>query len=229
MSLYALSDLHLSIFRNKPMDKFGEIWKNHTQKIKENWQKIVNKNDTVIIAGDISWAMNIEEVIPDFEFIKGLNGRKIILEGNHDYWFCSISKLRDIFDYVTFIKNDFTTYENYAICGSRGWLCPNTNFTDKDEKIYKREIIRINLSIDSAIKAGYKDNIILVMHFPPLNDKKEYSEFINIIKKYNIKNVIYGHIHNKENFKNALNGYYEGVNYYLTSSDFLNFCPTKIL
>ena len=155
MSLYALSDLHLSMFRNKPMDKFGDNWKNHHEKIKFNWQKRVNENDTVIIAGDVSWAMNIEEVTPDFEFIKGLNGNKIIFQGNHDYWWNSNSKVRKVFPEFTFVKNDFAIYENYAICGSRGWVCPNdTMFSESDEKLYKREIIRVGLSIESAIKKG---------------------------------------------------------------------------
>lgn len=230
MSLYALSDLHLSMFRNKPMDKFGDNWKNHHEKIKFNWQKIVNKNDTVIIAGDVSWAMNIEEVTPDFEFIKGLNGNKIIFQGNHDYWWNSNSKVRKAFPEFTFVKNDFAIYENYAICGSRGWVCPNdTMFSESDEKLYKREIIRVGLSIESAIKKGYKDNIILVLHYPPVNDKKEYSEFIKLIEYYNIKNVIYGHLHGENSFKNILNGKYNDVNYFLTSSDFVDFSPVKIL
>lgn len=230
MSLYALSDLHLSMFRNKPMDKFGDNWKNHHEKIKFNWQKTVNENDTVIIAGDVSWAMNIEEVTPDFEFIKGLNGNKIIFQGNHDYWWNSNSKVRKSFPEFTFVKNDFAIYENYAICGSRGWVCPNdTMFSEIDEKLYKREIIRVGLSIESAIKKGYKDNIILVLHYPPVNDKKEYSEFIKLIEYYNIKNVIYGHLHGENSFKNILNGKYNDVNYFLTSSDFVDFSPVKIL
>ena len=230
MSLYALSDLHLSMFRNKPMDKFGDNWKNHNEKIKFNWQKTVNENDTVIIAGDVSWAMNIEEVTPDFEFIKGLNGNKIIFQGNHDYWWNSNSKVRKSFPEFTFVKNDFAIYENYAICGSRGWVCPNdTMFSESDEKLYKREIIRVGLSIESAIKKGYKDNIILVLHYPPVNDKKEYSEFIKLIEYYNIKNVIYGHLHGENSFKNILNGKYNDVNYFLTSSDFVDFSPVKIL
>ena len=230
MSLYALSDLHLSMFRDKPMDKFGDNWKNHAEKIKFNWQKTVNENDTIIIAGDISWAMNIEEVRHDFEFIKSLNGNKIIFQGNHDYWWNSNSKVRKAFPEITFVKNDFATYENYAICGSRGWICPNdTMFSESDEKLYKREVIRVGLSIESAIKKGYKDNIILVLHYPPVNDKKEYSEFIKIIEYYNIKNVIYGHLHGENSFKNILNGKYNDVNYFLTSSDFLDFSPIKIL
>ena len=230
MSLYALSDLHLSMFRDKPMDKFGDNWKNHAEKIKFNWQKTVNENDTIIIAGDISWAMNIEEVRHDFEFIKSLNGNKIIFQGNHDYWWNSNSKVRKAFPEITFVKNDFATYENYAICGSRGWICPNdTMFSESDEKLYKREVIRVGLSIESAIKEGYKDNIILVLHYPPVNDKKEYSEFIKIIEYYNIKNVIYGHLHGENSFKNILNGKYNDVNYFLTSSDFLDFSPIKIL
>ncbi len=229
MSLYALSDLHLSFFKEKPMDIFGDIWKNHWEKIKLNWENVVSDEDTVIIAGDISWGLNLNEAQKDLEFINNLKGKKIVFQGNHDYWWNSTSKIRKVFPDITFVKNDFAIYENYAICGSRGWICPNdTMFRESDEKLYKREAIRVRLSIESAIKKGYKDNIILVLHYPPVNDKKEYSEFMKIIEEYNIKTVIYGHLHGENSFKNILNGKYNDVNYFLTSADFINFSPIKI-
>ena len=230
MGLFALSDLHLSFFKEKPMDIFGDNWENHWQKIKDNWERTISDNDTVIIAGDISWGCGLDEATPDLEFVNNLKGRKIILQGNHDYWWNSVSKVRKAFPNMTFIKNDFTTYENYAICGSRGWLCPNDiSFTEYDEKLYNREVIRVRLSLDSAVKSGYKDNIILALHYPPMNEKREYSEFMKIIDEYNIKNVIYGHLHGKETLKNVLDGEYNGVRYNLTSVDYIDFCPVKIL
>ncbi|HIT73940.1 serine/threonine protein phosphatase [Tyzzerella sp. An114] len=230
MSLFALSDLHLSFFKEKPMEVFGDNWKDHFLKIKNNWNSIVSDDDTVIIAGDVSWALNIDEAYPDLEFISNLKGRKIIFPGNHDYWWSSNSKVRKAFPQLTFVKNDFAVYENYALCGSRGWLCPNdTRFTENDDKLYKREIIRVRLSIEAALKAGYKDNIILVLHYPPVNDKKEYSEFIKIIEENNIKYVVYGHLHGEDSFKNIMNGVENGVKYMLTSADFVDFSPVKVL
>lgn len=227
MALYAISDLHLSFYKDKPMDIFDKVWKNHPFNIKNNWQNIIKNDDTVLIPGDISWAKNLEELKPDMEFIRKLNGKKVFLNGNHDYWWSSVSKMNEIYPEFIFLKNSCYIYNDIAVCGSRGWLCPNdTYFTEHDEKIYKRECMRLERSLKDAAKYN---RIILMMHFPPTNDKKENSDFVDIIKKYNIKDVIYGHLHGKESFNCSLLGVVEGVNYSLVSADYLNFIPKKIL
>lgn len=230
MALYAISDLHLSLYKEKPMDIFDPIWLNHSQKLLENWNNIVQENDTVIVNGDLSWGMNITEVLPDLEFIKNLNGRKILIQGNHDFFWNSTSKLNSMYDNMFFLKNNFAIYNDIAICGTRGWLCPgDTRYTPHDNKIYLREIGRLNLSIQSAIKNGYENKILIAMHYPPTNDKFEESEFIKIFKQYNIKQVIYGHLHGVNKYKNSLLGVQDGIKYNLVSSDYLNFKPIKLI
>ena len=210
---------------------FDEVWKNHTEKIWLNWKETVSDNDTVIVNGDLSWGMNMDEVRPDLEFISKLNGKKIFIQGNHDYFWNSTAKLNTLYDNMFFLKNNFAKYENYAICGTRGWVCPgDTRYTDHDEKIYLREVGRLKLSINSALKNGYSgENIIAVMHYPPTNDKCESSLFLEVFNDCNIKRVIYGHLHGANKYKNSLIGNVNGINYSLVSADYLNFKPIKIL
>jgi predicted phosphohydrolase len=229
LALYAISDLHLSFSFEKTMDRFGANWYNHPKKIEENWHSTVTDSDTVIIGGDVSWAKRLEQAKYDLDFIYRVPGRKILHQGNHDYWWVSVDILNGLYDNMTFIKNNFTMYENTAICGSRGWLCPNDKyFTPHDVKIYRREQERLRLSLNSAVRAGYS-NILLTLHFPPTNDKKEPSAFTEIISEYNIKSVIYGHLHGADSFYTSLCNETEGgVNYNLVSADFLDFKPKKI-
>lgn len=228
MSLYAISDLHLSLFKDKPMDIFGENWYNHSEKIKNNWQNIITDEDTILIAGDISWAKTMEEFQPDLEFIQKLNGNKIFIMGNHDYWWGSTQKLNAISDKMTFLKADICDYDKIAVCGTRGWLCPNDSFyTSHDEKIYKRECNRLKTALDMAIQKGYND-IYVMLHYPPVNDKQENSAFKELIEEYKVKKVIYGHLHGTSSFKTGIQGKVDGVEYILTSCDFLDFMPVKI-
>lgn len=231
MALYAMSDLHLSHYKEKPMDIFDEVWHNHTEKIYLNWNNIVSEDDTVIVNGDLSWGMTMEEVKPDLDFISRLNGKKIIVQGNHDYFWNSTSKLNTLYENMFFLKNNFAQYEKYAICGARGWLCPgDTRFTDHDNKIYLREAGRLRFSIDMAVKAGYNsENIIAVTHYPPTNDSCENSLFTAIYSEYNIKRVIYGHLHGASKYNNSIEGIKNGIQYSLVSADYLNFKPIKII
>ena len=231
MSLYAISDLHLSFYKEKPMDIFDSVWKNHPQKILERWNSTVSENDTVLVPGDVSWGKNFNEATPDLEFIDNLKGKKILLTGNHDYYWNSTQKLNEMFNSMYFLKNNFYEFEDYLVCGTRGWLCPgDTRYTDHDKKIYLREVGRLKLSLESAVNSGkYNDNIILMMHFPPTNDKHDKSEFIELIEKYNIKRVIYGHLHGKKKYDNSLIGNENNVEYSLVSADYLGFKPIKIL
>lgn len=226
MALFAISDLHLSFSNPKPMDVFSPIWENHPFKIKKNWESIVNEQDTVLIPGDISWASKLDQAKKDLEFISKLPGKKILTYGNHDYWWSSISKMNDLYKNLTFIKNDIIIYEKYIICCTRGWLCPNDiYFLPKDNKIYLREANRLERLLQKAQKFENLEPIVM-LHFPPTNDKLEDSLFTQLIKKYNIRKVIFGHIHN--NFENCFKGEVDGVNYNLVSADFLNFSPAHL-
>ena len=228
MALYAISDLHLAFTTDKPMDIFGAKWLKHDEKIKENWIKKITDEDTVLIAGDISWSMRSDESKVDLDWIDALPGKKIISKGNHDYWWGGISKLNRMYENTKFLQNNFYTYEDYAICGSRGWILEGSDrFTEKDKKIFDREIIRLKLSLDKAKEAGY-ENIVVMIHYPPMNEKRENSAFTNLFKEYGVKKVIYGHLHGPT-LANVLNGEHEGIEYLMTSCDFLDFDPKRIL
>ncbi|WML36627.1 metallophosphoesterase [Clostridium sp. OS1-26] len=228
MALYAISDLHLDLNGDKPMDVFGQNWFQHDKKIKDNWLKKVKDEDTVLIAGDISWSMKIEDGMNDLQWIHNLPGRKIMVKGNHDYWWVSITKLNNLYEDMKFIQNNFFVYEDYAICGTRGWICPGgENFKAHDEKIYTRELSRLRLSLDAAVKEGFKKFIVMI-HYPPMNEKLVESGFVEIFKEYSVENVVYGHLHGPSLTK-ALNGEKDGIEYILTSGDYLDFNPIKIL
>ena len=229
MALYAIADLHFGFAVNKPMDIFGDNWKDHSQKIIKNWQDTVKEADTVLLPGDLSWGMREEEAAADLDVIYGLPGRKILLGGNHDYWWKSSSKLEHRYPGMRFLKNSHDAYENFAVCGTRGWLSPNErSFTPADEKIYKREQVRLRLSLNEAMRCG-AEKIILMMHYPPMNDKNEDSAFTEIFKEYPIKRVLYGHLHGKENHRNAFQGVKDGIPYELVAADYLEFKPKLIL
>ncbi|KDR95665.1 hypothetical protein SAMN02745945_01516 [Peptoclostridium litorale DSM 5388] len=228
MALYAIGDLHFGKAVDKPMDIFGPDWENHRERTIENWKNTVSEEDTVIVAGDISWAIDMDEAMPDLEDISALPGRKILVRGNHDYWWSAIGRLNKLFENMDFIQNNHFEYDGWAVCGSRGWLCPNDYyFGEKDERIYKREIHRLRLSIESALKKGHED-IIVATHYPPTNDKLEGSDFTRLYEKYGVKKVVYGHLHGKEAFKGALRGERNGVEYIFASCDYTGFMPVKI-
>ncbi|MBC2582232.1 metallophosphoesterase [Clostridium sp. DJ247] len=228
MALFAISDLHLDLTGEKPMDIFGNKWFKHDEKIKNNWIKKITDEDTVLIAGDISWSMKIEDGMNDLKWIHELPGKKIIVKGNHDYWWSSITKLNNLYEDMKFIQNNFFTYEDYGICGTRGWTCPGgENFSEHDNKIYIRELMRLKLSLDSAKKNGY-DKLIVMIHYPPMNEKLMDSGFVQIFSEYNVEKVIYGHLHGPSLAK-AFTGEKDGIDYILTSGDFISFDPVKIL
>ncbi|CEN91926.1 phosphoesterase [[Clostridium] sordellii] len=229
MSLYAIGDLHFSTAVNKPMNIFGDNWENHEKKIIDSWNSKVNKNDTVLIVGDTSWGINMDEATFDLDIIHNLPGKKIYVKGNHDYWWTTVAKLNKLYEDMSFLQNNFYSYNEYAICGTRGWICPNdVKFTEYDEKIYKREAHRLKLSLDAAKKAGF-EKIIVITHYPPTNDKLEPSLFTDIYEEYKVEKVIYGHLHGKESFKMGLEGIREGVEYKLVSCDYVDFNLVKIM
>ncbi|WP_138205511.1 metallophosphoesterase [Haloimpatiens lingqiaonensis] len=228
MALYALSDLHLSLSADKPMDIFGENWRDHDEKIKNNWINKIKEEDTILIAGDISWSMNMEEGIKELQWVNDLPGRKIFVKGNHDYWWTGITKLNNLYDHMNFIQNNYFIYEDYAICGTRGWIIPyGDNSTEHNKKIYNRELIRLKLSLDSAKKNGFK-KIIVMLHYPPTNDKFQNTEIIDMLKEYEVEKVVYGHLHGPS-LKRLFQGNIDGIEYIVTSADYLDFNPIKIL
>ena len=204
MRIFAISDMHLSIGEtDKNMDIFGIKWKNYMDKIKSNWSEICREDDVVIVCGDTSWAMDLKNAKSDFEFLNGLPGTKLVLKGNHDYWWNTAVKMNEFvlesnFRDIYFLHNNSYSKEQYSICGTRGWILPeDRKFAVKDKKIYDREINRFMLSLNDAVSKGKEGSeIIAAFHFPPFSpDGNSDSEFIKILKEYNVKKCIFGHIH----------------------------------
>ncbi len=230
MSIYAISDLHLSFSEGveKPMGVFGPEWVNHAERTKENWMKTVSEEDTVILAGDLSWGIRIEEAMDDLDWLAALPGKKVLIKGNHDLWWTSINKLNKLYENIFFVQNNYSLVGDVAICGTRGWICPGDNdFTAHDENIYKRELLRLRFSLEEAIKGGHT-TIIGALHFPPTNDKMQGSGFTDLFTEYGVKKVVYGHLHGKEAFSNGLEAILNGVEYRLVSLDRLKCEPLLI-
>ncbi len=224
MRLFATADLHLSLNKTKPMEVFGPQWKDHHLKIKENWEREVEEQDVVLICGDISWAMTLEEALADLEFIENLPGKKIIIRGNHDYWWKGINKVRKALpSSISAIQNDsLLLQDGTAVCGSRGWLVPNGgNLTERDSKIYKRELNRVKLSLEDAQKKNPR-RIVVMMHYPPFKRLAGKSYFEELFHKYNVSKCFYGHLHANDQVY-AYNGIKAGVEYRLVACDYLEF------
>lgn len=198
----------------------------------------MKEEDTVIIAGDISWALKLEDAGYDLEWIDSLPGRKVLYKGNHDLWWNGITKLNKMYDTITFVQNDCFVAEDFVVCGTRGWLTPdNDDFKEADEKVYRRELMRMKSSLDAGCKyieslqksgEDQKPELIVTMHFPPVSKTASFSGFQQLFEDYGIKHVIYGHIHGEDGFKNAIKGNHHGVCYDLISCDYLNCVPMLI-
>jgi uncharacterized protein len=221
MKIYAISDLHLSVNNPKPMDIFGPTWEGYLDKIFADWKAKVSDDDIVLLAGDFSWAMKLEETKADFDMLKDLPGKKIIIRGNHDYWWKSISAVRNVLPVGFYaIQNDALKFGDYIICGTRLWNLPDANksLSAEDNKIYKRELIRLEMTLQNAQKMKMGDEkIICMVHYPPYTFKEEDNEVTSLMEKYGVYKVVYGHIHAvcKQNL--VLNK--NGITYYLTSCD----------
>ena len=226
MKIFAISDLHLCLSGAKPMDIFGATWENYLDTIKEDWNNKVSEEDVVLMSGDMSWALKLEEATKDLEYLNSLKGKKVIIRGNHDYWWKSISLLRkELPQNIYPLQNDAIKFNEYIICGTRGWVVPERNkpYVEQDEKLFKRELIRLELSLQSAnaLKTSDLDKIICMIHFPPFNSNFDTSEFTNLIEKYKVDKVVYGHLHGKQSRSvNHIN--LNGIDYFLTSCDKLN-------
>lgn len=223
MSIFVIGDLHLSLGVSKPMDIF-DGWQNYHARLQENWQKVVKPEDTVIVCGDVSWAMDIKDAVEDFTFIEKLNGKKILLKGNHDYWWQTAKKLNDFllandFKTIRFLHNNSYEVEGIIICGTRGWIFENGQ--PQDEKVLLREVGRLKASLDS-IKSD-KEKVVF-LHYPTIYQESRNPHIINTLQEYNIKRCFYGHLHGKS-IGFAFQGEDGGTKYKLVSADYLNFCP----
>ena len=233
MSLYVIGDLHLSFSDpSKTMSVFNG-WQDYQEKIEKNWRNIVKPEDTVVLAGDISWGMSLQQALPDFQFINSLPGEKIILKGNHDYWWMTMKKMETFFEaeLLTTLKllhNNHYAYDKYGICGTRGWVNGTENKADvQDEKVLRREVQRLETSIKSAVEAGLEP--LVFMHYPPIFASNFNYDILEILYRYNIKECYYGHIHGRSAHELCVKNTYDGVNFHLISGDYIHFMPEKVL
>ncbi len=230
MNIFAIGDLHLSGMAPKPMDIFGGHWSDHWERIQNNWQQCVKSDDLVLIPGDISWAMRLEEARSDLQQIGQLPGSKIILKGNHDYWWGSLSQVQSLLPEGTHaLQNNSFLFGSHIIAGARGWVCPgNRNFAaDTDEKIYLREAGRLELSLSHARKLAPKATLIGMMHYPPSDQSGNITLFTDLFEKYGAQQVVYGHLH-AASIRGALSGNVRGVCYTLVSCDATDFQLVRI-
>lgn len=235
MSIFVISDLHLSFKTPKPMNIFGDNWENHEEKIKKDWIEKVTNNDLVILPGDFSWAMNLEDAYLDFKYLNELPGKKLLLKGNHDYWWTTLKKMREYleennFNSIDFIYNNSYCFEDKIIAGTRGWTM---NDVEETGKILNRELTRLELSLKEGItKYGSDKPILVFMHYPPITHTAILNhlelKFVELMKKYNVKSCMYGHLHSHSH-KDAIEGRVDGIEFSLVSGDYLDFKLMKIM
>lgn len=235
MSIYTIGDLHLSFHENKPMGIFGENWEGHEEKIRKDWEEKVTANDLVVIPGDFSWSTYLKDTYEDFAYLNDLPGKKLLLKGNHDYWWTTVTSMRKFlqendFETIDFVYNTAYEFENYIIAGTRGW---GQNEEGDDKKLLKREVARLELSLEKAIelKGNQEKEMIVFLHYPPIVHSNlinhEMSEFVKVLKRYEIKRCYYGHLHSSS-IREAVEGNYYGIDFKLVSADGLDFKLLKI-
>lgn len=221
MKVFAISDLHLSVNNPKPMDIFGPAWDNYIENIFADWKAKVSPDDLVLLAGDFSWAMKLEDTSKDFALLSELPGEKVIIRGNHDYWWKSISAVRNVLPQNVYaIQNDAIFFRDVIVCGTRGWMIPEGRNvqTPEDEKIFKREVLRLEISLKAAAaKRQNGEKLICMLHYPPMNFKREDSAFTKLLEAYQVDIVVFGHLHGYKNVQ--LSFVKNGISYYLTSCD----------
>lgn len=233
MGIFAISDLHLALSIDKPMDIFGPRWANYMDRLADEWRRTVSEDDHVLVPGDISWATYLDEAYEDFALIDSLPGKKIISKGNHDYWWTTLSKLERFisekgFSTISFMHNNSFRVEDCAVCGARGWKLPGDgDFSAEDRKIYERELIRLEMSLKSAGPPP-PGGLIAAIHFPVVDSKGVFSEFLDIMLKYGVTLCIYGHLHG-EACTNAFEGNINGMELKMVSADYLRFKPLRLL
>jgi len=224
MKIFAISDLHMSTVNSKPMDIFGAKWVDYLDKIKTDWNAKVSDDDVVLIGGDTSWAMDLEDAVVDIKTLIPLKGKKVFVRGNHDYWWKSISRVRtSLPENFYALQNDSIKFGNVIVCGSRAWCVEGSpDFREQDRKIYLREVERLRLALKSAEKSKEDgDEIYCLIHYPPFNVRRENSLFTELFESYGVKKVIYGHLHGKDS-RADLKVVKNGIEYYLASCDLVD-------
>jgi predicted phosphohydrolase len=212
------------------MGVFGSNWDDHHLKIEKNWRAAVSDSDTVFLLGDLSWGLKFDEAEADIEWIHGLPGRKVLLKGNHDLWWQSVTKLRALHEDMYFMQNDSVMLGGgVALCGSRGWLTPQEpSFSeDTDRKIYDRELIRLRMSLDDAVRKG-AGRFVCGLHFAPGARPDAVSGFTELFEEFGVEQVVYGHLHGRDAFRKGVKGERGGVKYALASADYIGFDPLRI-
>ena len=228
MALYAIGDLHLCLGAPKPMDVFGGAWVGYMEKLKQGISKITPE-DTTVLLGDLSWALSLQEARADFSWINEIPGRKIILKGNHDYWWSTAKKFYDFcqeneFSDQWILNNNAYTYDGWAICGTRGWFFEEDRSGEHDEKVFKRELLRLEASLQAA---GDQPKMVF-LHYPPVYKGYTCTEILQLLERYEVRKCFYGHLHGGSHGL-AIEGLWNGVEYKLVSADRLNFDPYTVI
>ena len=228
MALYTIGDLHLSLGGSKPMDIFGDKWANHVERLRESFSHLT-ADDVTVLAGDLSWGISLEESLPDFQFIDALPGRKIILKGNHDYWWGTATKMKKFFEAhgiesIDILFNNCFFYGDYALCGTRGWFYEETRGEAHDRKIMLREVGRL----ETSLKAAGDRTKLVFLHYPPKYLGYECPEILDLLDAYQVPLCCYGHIHSR-GCRSAFQGMYHDTEFRLLSADYISFCPRRIL
>ena len=227
MALYAIGDLHLSLSSNKPMEIFGDGWKDYVHRIEEGFSQL-NDDDVTVLCGDISWGMSLEESLEDFKFIDALPGKKILLKGNHDYWWNTVAKMERFFKEhdlhtMSFLYNNCLTYGDKAICGTRGWFYELDNEGTHNEKMLLREAGRL----ETSLKLAGEREILCFLHYPPLYQGYECPEILRLLQQYHVKACYYGHLHGASH-RRRIEGERYKTDFSLIAADYLRFVPKKI-
>ena len=228
MALYAIGDLHLSFQTNKPMDIFGPKWKDHVERLREGLS-VITEEDTTVLLGDLSWAMGFDTAVEDFRFINSIPGEKIILKGNHDYWWTTLRKFEKFceengFDRMKVLNNAAFQYGDIALCGTRGWFYEEEKHGQHDEKVFKRELIRLETSLKLA---GEKEKYCF-LHYPPKYGSYHCEEILSLLHQYNVTRCYYGHLHG-DSHKMAFQGFHGDTQFFLAAADYLDFKPIRVL
>lgn len=229
MALFAIGDVHLSLGVEKPMDVFGGAWENYVEKLRAGFER-VGPEDTVVLCGDLSWAMSLDEALPDFQFIDALPGKKYILKGNHDYWWNSAKKMTEFWaghglSTLHLLHNNCAFYGDVALCGTRGWFFDEQTAREETDLVYRRELMRLETSLKAAGEAPVK---LVFLHYPPKYQGYACQELLDLLEAYGVSRCFYGHLHGPAH-KLAIQGPAGGVDYRMVSADYLDFVPEKIL